>query len=465
MSGSRTDRIYRSILLTKFFTKGWGKPDSLKRLFEFRKVMSDRQRCRELVDKDHPVTITKEERYRDYTLLEGELESPFVRHCPGLLPVESERAYFQAVLPVRWNTHLRPTVLHLAGTGDHFFWKRRSLLARPLLKENNIGSIILENPFYGLRKPPDQVRSCLRCVSDLFVMGGCLILESIALFHWARRHGLGPLGITGISMGGHMASLAASVWHEPLPLIPCLSWTTASAVFTSGVLSSAINWDLLEKQYVSDNVYRNELRKMVKVIGVSGRKILGIQRCGTALIGGARPRRLPSRPRRETTSTRAASSHAAFRTRWPRRGAASPSASSAAAALGGTLARLASVNPLTSMARSKSQLVRPAVKGTASPSRPATKAEAYHFMRGIMDECTHLANFPVPVDPELALIVQARDDAYVPRDGLMSLTELWPGSSVRFIDAGHVGAYLFNQDTFREAIADTFEKMIQKYRL
>ena len=32
--------------------------------------------------------------------------------------------------------------------------------------------------------------------------------------------------------------------------------------------------------------------------------------------------------------------------------------------------------------------------------------EAYNFMRGIMDECTHLANFPVPVDPELVLSVQ-----------------------------------------------------------
>ena len=59
MAGSRTDRIYRSILLTKFFTKGWGKPESLKRLFQFRKVMSDREQCMQLVDRDHPVSITK----------------------------------------------------------------------------------------------------------------------------------------------------------------------------------------------------------------------------------------------------------------------------------------------------------------------------------------------------------------------------------------------------------------------
>ena len=42
-------------------------------------------------------------------------------------------------------------------------------------------------------------------MSDLFVMGGALILESLALFHWCERHGLGPLAITGISMGGFVS--------------------------------------------------------------------------------------------------------------------------------------------------------------------------------------------------------------------------------------------------------------------
>jgi len=47
-------------------------------------------------------------------------------------------------------------------------------------------------------------RSSLHNVSDLFVMGGALILESLVLFHWCERHGYGPLGITGISMGGYV---------------------------------------------------------------------------------------------------------------------------------------------------------------------------------------------------------------------------------------------------------------------
>lgn len=36
-------------------------------------------------------------------------------------------------------------------------------------------------------------------------MGGALVLESAALLHWLEREGYGPLGMTGISMGGHVS--------------------------------------------------------------------------------------------------------------------------------------------------------------------------------------------------------------------------------------------------------------------
>lgn len=75
-------------------------------------------------------------------------------------------------------------------------------------------------------------RSNLNNVSDIFVMGGCLMLENLVLLHWCEKNGLGPLGVTGLSMGGHNASLAATNWPKPLVLVPCLSWSTASPVFT-----------------------------------------------------------------------------------------------------------------------------------------------------------------------------------------------------------------------------------------
>jgi hypothetical protein len=176
-------------------------------------------------------------------------------HLPGLIPEASREAHFQMILPKKWASEdYKPVCVHLAGTGDHYYWRRRNLIAKPLLKEGNLGAIILENPFYGLRKPHDQDASALHNVSDIIVMGGCLILESLVLFNWCEQQGLGPLGITGLSMGGHMASLAASNYPKPLVLVPCLSWSTASSVFTEGVMSYAINWDLLETQYYAVNL-------------------------------------------------------------------------------------------------------------------------------------------------------------------------------------------------------------------
>lgn len=70
--------------------------------------------------------------------------------------------------------------------------------------------------------------------------------------------------------------------------------------------------------------------------------------------------------------------------------------------------------------------------------------EALQFMRGVMDECTHLKNFSVPHDTSLIIVVCAKDDAYVPRDGCSNLADLWPGAEVRYLDAGHVSAYLLH---------------------
>ena len=64
-----------------------------------------------------------------------------------------------------------------------------------------VSSIILENPFYGLRKPKEQFRSSLQQVSDLFVMGAALILESLVIMNFCEREGFSPIIAHGISMG------------------------------------------------------------------------------------------------------------------------------------------------------------------------------------------------------------------------------------------------------------------------
>lgn len=108
--------------------------------------------------------------------------------------------------------------------------------------------------------------------------------------------------------------------------------------------------------------------------------------------------------------------------------------------------------PLTLQhASAKSKLFRVPFNGKSeAASYPKTlKKEALQFMVGVMDECTHLGNFSVPMDPELIIIVAAMQDAYIPRDDVLRLDQLWPGSEVRYLDRGHVTAFLLNQFVFR----------------
>ncbi len=158
----------------------------------------------------------------------------------------------------------RPVCIQFAGTGDHFFYRRRHLMALPMVRERGIASVILENPFYGPRKPKDQLRSSLRNVTDIFVMGACLMLESIVLSALCEREGLGPVVMHGISMGGHMASLAATVAPRPVCCVPCLIWTSASLTFTEGVIAEAIPWEVLQAQFATTSEYGNEIFRVVK---------------------------------------------------------------------------------------------------------------------------------------------------------------------------------------------------------
>lgn len=316
-----------------------------------------------------------------------------------------------------------------------------------MLKEAQIGSIILENPFYGLRKPKDQRASSLQNVSDIFVMGGCLILECLVLLHWCERNGFGPLGVTGLSMGGHMASLAATNWPKPLVLVPCLSWSTASTVFTEGVMSQSINWDVLETQYFADGNYRERLSKMVTVVDDAFK-------AGQCFVKNFMKsvQELKRDIKEMENFTCTASSKDV---------------------------NLEVIRNLSKTVEESTFLYESSKSNTQLPSSALNKLneiciekheqtnakrinwwehEALQFMRGMMDECTHLKNFSVPYDTSLIIAICAKEDAYVPREGCASLEEIWPGAEIRYLDAGHVSAYVKHQKIFRLSIAEAFSR-------
>ncbi|MED6265454.1 hypothetical protein CHARACLAT_025608 [Characodon lateralis] len=205
-------------------------------------------------------------------------------------------------------------------------------------------------------------------------MGGALILESIVLLRWLEREGYWPLGMTGISMGGYMASLAVTNWPKPIPLIPCLSWSTASSVFTTGVLSRAVNWAELEKQYAVNSVYEKEIINLLEYCGVDSLKMgTELQRnmdSSENLLG------LPGGVR-------------ILEGQFLKVGTQSE--------IGRVDEKDLALSSVNSRDQPRTHTAHSVGQGRKINSlkccRPSLHTESISFMKGVMDECTHMANF------------------------------------------------------------------------
>ncbi len=262
----------------------------------------------------------------------GSFASPFT-DLP--LPDESRRAYFEWVLP-RNASPETPICMHFAATGDEGFSRRRRAFALPLLKEG-IGSLILENPYYGRRRPKRQHKKMLNRFSDLMAMGGAAVEEGLSLLGWLRREGYTRLGVCGISMGGSMAAQVAVQAEEPVAMIGCVTAHSASAVFTEGILKNYLDWEGLNREIEGD-------------------------------------------------------------------------------------------------------------------------IQAIDLMRQLLDR-TDIRRFPPPLRPETAFLVAAKYDAYIPRASAQTVHTHWPGSTMRWLESGHVGAFLFHRRDFLAAIRDAFARL------
>ncbi len=302
-----------------------------------------------------------------------------------------------------------------------------------------------------------------------------------------------------------MASLGATVWPKPIGLVPCLSWTSASVTFTKGVLTGAIPWDVLEKQYIDLDAYRDEIAAIVKSeanafqAGVEfaqamdmGAQIRDERRnayfqdgknnssdSNYKILSDTTPcdqddLMEEQMLRRQISDAEEAEADKAnkFNTNY----------NSMLETLKVPLPPSLKIETLTSRKTSDSvnnngksgedswlkymlpKVIRNDAGGQQGSQQDSLHREAVQFMRGIMDECTHLKNYSVPFDPSLIHIVVAENDGYQPRDGIAALPEIWPGSKVKYIPGkGHVSSYLFKQDLFRQSIYDCLDSLLEKY--
>lgn len=180
----------------------------------------------------------------------------FQSPAPTPMPSECRKARVQIWRPAR-HTSGAMCIL-LASTADEGFRLRESF-ARRLLAQG-IGSVILENPFYGSRRPDGQRGPILRTVLDQFAMNTAMVDEARALLVWLRNEGHLP-GVTGYSQGGFMGAFAGALVDFPVVVVPRAAGTHAAPVLTEWALSRAVHWPSLARESGSIEAARAELAR------------------------------------------------------------------------------------------------------------------------------------------------------------------------------------------------------------
>ncbi len=197
--------------------------------------------------------------HRGLRLRHGTFESP----AASLLPEESKTAVVLEVAP-DGDEARDMTCVAFAATSEEGFDKRLGL-AR-LLARRGVTTVILENPFYGARRPRGQIGSKLRFASDQCSMVAAAILEGRALANHLRERGgegSGALAVAGVSMGGLVAADVVALSPFPLAVVACLAPSSGVAVYLDGPLGQRVDWERLAQEAGGHEAARARFARLV----------------------------------------------------------------------------------------------------------------------------------------------------------------------------------------------------------
>jgi len=233
----------------RFFQEGWGPSGLLERLLQEPPGVF----LPELTD----VVLGPERRQGRLRVREGRFTSPA---AVGPLPAACHQARFRLLLPERAGPR-PPVCVFLAASGDEGFGLRQYLAAS--LASEGVGALLLENPYYGARRPPEQRGPAVRTVVDLLLMFRATAVEATALLGWLLARGHPKVGLSGYSMGGSLAAYTAARFPLPLAVIPLAAAHSAAPVFTEGVLSTLPDWEALGRTSGSPEAARERLAEVL----------------------------------------------------------------------------------------------------------------------------------------------------------------------------------------------------------
>lgn len=449
--------------------------------------------------------------------------TPCTSRIYDALPVESRTAHVQLLVPNHLPTSsssLPPSptasscVMLLAATGDQGF-KRRMALGSPLLK-HGVSVLALESPFYGLRKPKDQIGSKLNVVSDLLVLGFTTIFESICLLNTIRPD-YEKLCISGLSMGGVHAAMTAGIYQSDVSCVPLLAPRSAAVAYCDGAMRTAMAWPALDTEL--DSMQRN----IVEVLrdASSSHDIISEARYAVQEIegllsspeaaslaemsqdAGQLPKDSSVNISRRTMMVRSLTNSMLSilgtlekRMRMMRRrrdhqipGLPMRVVSSQAPTTDGDNSSLGSAKP-PPLLSNLDPLALPLGRDH-SPPRPSHPQPAIEIgsaagdsswlanrikdlkardmslvssrtvskLKGVLETFTDVTRYPPPKRADASILVCATHDAYVSVEGVQAVNKHWGRSELRLVSGGHVSAFLMHKRIFREAILDGISRL------
>ncbi len=234
---------------SKLFSRGWGDESILA---EF----SDRKRY---LAKPAPVTVewsARRKRGRD-VCRDGTFPSPL-----NALPDAAKTVHVRALTRKGNQT----ACVILAASRDEGYWVRERVFGP--LTGRAIDLYLLENPYYGLRRygrGPSDIT-----VSDHGLMTLAMVLEGRALLNFLRAQ-YPKLAVAGYSMGGHMAALTAAATSLPVTCAALATGASASAIYTRGLLSRSVDFEVLGEGMEGGGVAaRERLRKLFDTADLTG---------------------------------------------------------------------------------------------------------------------------------------------------------------------------------------------------
>jgi dienelactone hydrolase len=177
-----------------------------------------------------------------------------------------------------------PLCLVMAASGEEGYDRRTRVLA-PLVRAG-LEVLILENPFYGLRRRPAQSSARLPTVHEQFHMNHASVMEALGLLAALRAlpgFERKRLGLLGYSMGGYMVSLAAGAFGAPLAVVPVAAGRCPRSVYLDGALSWAVDFDALTRE-------RDDARELLAHLFESTARHLRAPAEGSSIIMAAAER-------------------------------------------------------------------------------------------------------------------------------------------------------------------------------